>query len=127
METPILRISKGGVQRISSAAAALEEQTRILHHLLTGQATFQAIFDATQALSRNAPDDCDVLVIAGDIAVRKVQFIEPHTFKFEGFGQDGHRTWIVQHFSQVSVHVVYRPKQGPSRVITGFSPHEPSA
>jgi hypothetical protein len=127
MKDQVLVYSKGRIRNMSTAAVALEEQTRILHHLLTGQATFQAIFDATQALSRNAPDDCDVLVIAGDVAVRKVEFIEPHTFKFEGFGQDGHRTWIVQHFSQVSVHVVYRPKQGPSRVITGFSPHAPSA
>ena len=116
-----------GRRAVPAEIVAAEIQSGVLHHLLSGQATFQAIIDAVQALSRIAPDDCDVLVFVGDVAVTKVQFIEPHTFSFEGFNQDGHRSWIVQHFSQLSVHVVYRPKLGPSRVITGFSPHEPSA
>ena len=105
---------------------AMKDQTRIFQSLLSGHATFEALVQATQELSRLAPNDCDILVIVGDVAVQQVRFIEPHTFSFEGFNQDGHRAWVVQHFSQLSARIVYLPKRGPSRVITGFS-NAPSA
>ena len=101
-------------------------QTRILESLLSGRATFEALIQATQELSRLAPDDHDIFVLVGDIEVVQVRFIEPHTFSFEGFKEDGQRAWIVEHFSQLSARVVYRPKRGTSRVITGFS-NVPSA
>ncbi len=100
---------------------ATQEQTRVLGSLLSGRATFQALIDAVQELARLAPDDCDVLILVNDVSILKVRFIEPHTFSFEGFDQNGHRTWIVIHFTQLTARVVYLPKRGPQRVVTGFS------
>src|SRR6266571_2310263 len=82
--------------------SATQDQTRVLSHLLSGQATFDALTSAVQELSRLAPDDCDVLVQVGDIFVLKASFVEPHTFSFEGLNKDGHRTWVVIHFSQLA-------------------------
>src|SRR5271154_5701770 len=101
---------------------AAKEQTRIFQSLLSGRATFDALIQATQELCRLAPDDSDVMVLVGDVEVVQVRFIEPHTLSFEGFKEDGQRTWIVQHFSQLNARVVYHPKRGTSRIITGFSP-----
>jgi hypothetical protein len=53
-------------------------------------------------------------------------FIEPHSFSFEGLDQDGHRTWIVIHFSQLHASIVYLPKRGAERVVTGFSNKPPT-
>jgi hypothetical protein len=105
--------------------AAAEAQI-VLPRLLSGKATFDALISAVKELSGVAPDDCDVFVRVGSISVLKARFIEPHTFSFEGFNQDGHRAWEVLHFSQLHASVVYLPKRGPSRVITGFS-NAPSA
>src|SRR6266487_2405087 len=96
-----------------------------LPHLLSGSATFDALVNAVEQLSRVAPDDCDVIVEVGDLAILNARFIEPHTLSFEGLNQDGHRASIVIHFSQLHARVIYRPKRGASRIITGFS-HEPS-
>jgi len=93
----------------------------VLPHLLSGAATFDALISAVRELSRIAPDDCDIFIKVGNISVLKARFIEPHTFSFEGFNQEGHHSWIVIHFSQLHASVVYLPKRGPSRVITTFS------
>jgi hypothetical protein len=53
--------------------------------------------------------------------VLEARYIEPHTFLFQGVGQDGNRAGIVCHFTQVVAKVVYLPRRGPSRVITGFA------
>jgi hypothetical protein len=53
--------------------------------------------------------------------VLEARYIEPHTFLFKGVGQDGNRAGIVCHFTQIVARVVYLPKRGPSRVITGFA------
>ncbi|MBE0543354.1 MAG: hypothetical protein IH623_18575 [Verrucomicrobia bacterium] len=102
-----------------------------LPHLLSGVAMFDALNRAVQEVSGIAPNDCDVLILVGDLSVTKASFIEPHTFLFEGFTQDGHRSWVVCHFTQVFARVIFLPKRGEerivSRVIQGFSPHEPSA
>jgi hypothetical protein len=53
--------------------------------------------------------------------VIKARFIEPHTFLFEGINQNGHQTGKVIHFSKLDAQVVFIPKRGPDRVITGFA------
>lgn len=102
-------------------ARAIDDQTNVLRGLMSGAATFEALIKATQELTRLAPDDQDIFVLVDDVDVIQVRFIEPHTFSFEGFKEDGQRAWIVQHFSQLNAKVVYHPKRGTSRVITGFS------
>ena len=109
-----------------SALRAVERQTDILRSLLSGTATFNALVSAVEELRRIAPDDCDVFVQVGNITVLKAVFIEPHSFSFEGLDQDGHRTWIVIHFSQLHASIVYLPKRGAERVVTGFSNKPPT-
>lgn len=92
-----------------------------LPHLLSGDATWVALKRAVEDLISRAPQDNDVLLQIFDLAVLEAQFIEPHTFLFEGTDQDGNRSGLVCHFTQVVARVVYLPKRGPSRVITGFS------
>ena len=82
-----------------------------LPHLLSGHAMFLAMKRAMDDLVSRAPQDHDVLIQIGDLSVTEAQFIEPHTFLFEGVNQDGHRSGIVCHFTQVVVHVIYRPKR----------------
>jgi hypothetical protein len=95
-----------------------------LPKLLSGEATWLALKRAVDDLVRLAPQDHDVLVCVGDVSVHKIEFIEPHTLLFEGLDQNGHRTGLVIHFSQLNARVVYLPKRGPSRVITGFAPEQ---
>jgi hypothetical protein len=102
-------------------ACELNGSQDVLTHSSSGAATFDALISAVQELSRIAPDDCDVFVKVGNITVLKARFVEPHTFSFEGFNQEGQRSWMVIHFSQLHASVIYLPKRGPSRVITGFS------
>jgi len=87
---------------------------------LSGAATFKALKHAVDELCRLAPDDSDVVILVGDLTVLDARFIEPHTFSFEGRNQDGHPAWTIIHFSQLHARIVYRPKCGPHRVITGF-------
>jgi hypothetical protein len=105
--------------------AAVDAQV-LLPHLLSGDATWTALRMAVDDLVSRAPQDHDVLLQVFDLAVHEAQFIEPHTFLFEGIGQDGNRAGIVCHFTQVIARVVYLPQSGPNRVITGFS-NAPSA
>ena len=92
-----------------------------LSHWLSGNAAFIALKQAVNEIVARAPKDNDVLVHAFNISVREISYIEPHTFLFSGFNQDGHDTSVVAHFSQVVAHIVYLPKKGPERIITGFS------
>ena len=92
-----------------------------LSHWLSGDAAFLALKEAVNKLVALAPEDNDVLVQAFNISVREIRYIEPHTFLFSGFNQEGHHTSVVAHFSQVVAHIVYLPKQGSERIITGFS------
>ena len=93
-----------------------------LPSLLSGDATWFALKRAVDDLVGHAPQDHDVLILVGDVAVLEAEFIEPHTFLFHGVNQDGHRTGIVAHYTQVVARIIYRPKQGPTRVVTGFAP-----
>lgn len=108
------------------AIVAGERQATVMRSMMSGDATWRALYEAVAELKRIAPQDCDVLVQIGDVSVLKARFIEPHAFLFEGINQNGHHTGIVIHFSQLAARVVYLPKRGPSRVITGFS-NAPSA
>jgi hypothetical protein len=91
--------------------------------LLSGDATLAGLKSAVDHLVGTAPQDHDVLILVDDLYVLNVTFIEPHTFLFEGVNLDGHQAARVIHFSQVQVSVIYRPKLGTSRVITGFAPN----
>lgn len=90
-------------------------------HWLSGDAAFIALKEAVDELVTSAPKDHDVLVQAFNISVREIRYVEPHTFLFSGFNDIGHHTAVVAHYSQVVAHIVYLPKQGPERIITGFS------
>jgi hypothetical protein len=91
-----------------------------LSHWLSGDAVFAALKKAVDDLKCAAPKDHDVLVQAFDISVVEVRYIEPHTLLLSGFNQEGNHTAVVAHFSQLVAHVVYLPKRGPERVVTGF-------
>ena len=108
--------------RLNSLGRPAPTPAAVLHHLLDGRATFRALQEAVQNLSQRAPDDHDVLVVVRDIVALEIFFREPHTLLFRGTDQDGHPAWLVQHFTQLTAKVVYRPhhESGP-RIITGFA------
>jgi hypothetical protein len=112
-------------------ARAVRAQTEVFTSLMSGHATFEALLRAVQNLRRLTPDDCDVWILVGDVFVTEAQFIEPHTFTFEGRYKNGDRAWVVQHFSQLSVTIIHSPKVAEvsftSRVIHGFNPNAPAA
>jgi hypothetical protein len=97
------------------------EGIRPISHYTTGEASFIALKKAVDELVRLAPEDHDVLITAFNIFVTKVRYIEPHTFIFSGFTNEGHDTSVVCHYSQLLAHVVYLPKRGPEKVIVGFA------
>ena len=91
----------------------------------SGEATYTGLQDAVEHLRSSAPEDHDVVVVAFNIVVENVGFIDPHTLIFSGLNSDGHRTVCFAHYTQLVAHVISRPKNGPNRVITGFAPlHE---
>jgi hypothetical protein len=100
--------------------AAADAQA-MMPSLLSGQATFNALSTAVDDLLKKAPQDCDVLVRIHSLIVENVRFIAPHTFFCEGYNQEGHPSSLVCHFTQLIAEVVFLPKKGNSRVITGFA------
>ncbi|HEY2952857.1 MAG TPA: hypothetical protein VGK40_09755, partial [Verrucomicrobiae bacterium] len=72
-------------------------------------------------LKYSAPKDHDILIQAFDLTVTNVRYAKPHTFHFSGYNSDGHATAIVCHFTQLIARVVFLPKRGRNREITGFS------
>lgn len=113
--------SATGTQAIAKLAAD-ERQRR----LLSGDATWLALKKSVEELSRIAPQDHDVVLRVGDLTVLEARYIEPHTFVFGGFTDDGNRSWIVMHFSQAIFKVIHRARRDPAkpRVITGFAKPE---
>jgi hypothetical protein len=95
-------------------------QAELASRFLSGEATWLALQRTTQDLLRVAPPDHDVLILVGDIRVVTVSFIKPHSFVFDGFDGSGHQTSLILHFSRLEARVVYLPKCGPDRVVTGF-------
>lgn len=90
-------------------------------HVLTGEAAFAALREAVEELQKLAPKDHDVVISAYGMRVLAVTYKEPHTFLFRGVDQNGNENFVIIHFSQLVAHVVYLPKRGENRVITGFS------
>lgn len=101
-------------------SAAVDAQIA-LPALLSGAATFTALNAAVEQLVSVAPKDHDVLIVAFDIQVHEVRFLQPHSFLFRGLDSAGNHTSVVAHFSQMVARVVYLPPRGPDRVITGFT------
>ena len=85
------------------------------------ESVFASLKIAVDDFRTTAPDDHDTLIEFRGILVEFVQLIEPDTLVFKGFDEDGHRTHIISHFSQVVARAENRPKRGPVRIITGFS------
>ena len=91
------------------------------HRLLRGDSLYDALLKAVKDLTGSAPAEHDVLVEAFGIYVTEIGFLEPHAFLLSGYDDNGNKTSVVAHFSQLVTRVVYLPKKGPDRVITGFS------
>jgi len=89
--------------------------------LLSGEAAFDALKYAVHELSCSVPEDHDVVVQAFDLIVHEIRFIRPYILLFEGRDHEDHAAFVMCHFSQIVARIVYRPKSGTSRIITGFS------
>lgn len=92
-----------------------------LSHWLSGEAAFFALKKAVDELTSRAPEDHDIIIEAFDLSVREVKYIEPHTLLFCGLDHQGNDSFVICHFSQLLARVVYMPKCGLERIITGFS------
>ena len=92
-----------------------------ISYYLTGEAAFGALKEAVDELARTSPKDHDVMIEAFNLSVTEVRYVKPHTLLFRGFDHEGHDAFVLCHFSQLVARVVYLPKRGASRVITGFS------
>ncbi|SRR6266496_2187759 len=114
-----------GLADAEHAAAQRAKETReaqlALPRLLSGESAFIALKQAVDELARSAPPDHDVLIEAFNLAVREVVYIEPHTLLFRGINQEGNDSFVISHFSQLIARVIYRPKIGDARIVTGFS------
>jgi hypothetical protein len=128
METPnFSKLTDAQIEKILENAAPTSlmwhgATTELQLRHTSGDATWRALQGAVDYLVKSAPQDHDVLLQMFNLTVLKAQFIKPHTFLFEGIGQDGNRSAIVAHFSQVVARVVYLPKRSETKVITGFAP-----
>jgi hypothetical protein len=91
-----------------------------VQNLMTGVATFNALRVAADQIAQAAPADDDVVIEAFGIVVTNVSFAQPHMLLLGGRDKDGNTTIVVAHYSQIVARVVYQPKQGPERIITGF-------
>lgn len=102
------------------AAMVANRDAATTHKLLRGDSLFEALNKAVNDLKGRAPEECDVLVEALGVYVTEIGFIEPHAFLLRGYDDAGNDTFVVAHFSQLVARVVYLPKKGPDRVVTGF-------
>ena len=93
----------------------------LLSPYLSGESAFEALKYAVEELTSTARKDCDVLVQAFDLTVLKVGYAKPHTLLFRGLDHEGNGAFVVCHFSQLLARVVYLPKAGSKRRITGFA------
>ncbi len=119
--TPLI----GGFESVAlienPTVTASRRQLAAMDHLMSGQATFTALQKAVKGLVKQAPAEHDIIVHAFGIYIVEIHFLEPHTLLLRGSNAEGHPTSVVAHYSQMVAHVIYRPKTGPERVITGFS------
>jgi hypothetical protein len=108
------------LHRANQAAEIIRSE--LASRFLSGAATWLALKRTTEELCRIAPPDHDVIILVSDIRVDQARFIEPHSFLFEGLDSGGRQAKLIVHFSQLQARVVYLPKRGPDRVVTGFAP-----
>lgn len=102
---------------------AIEEAARqgsLTRKMLSGDALYVALVASVEELAKSAPAEHDVLVRAFGLVVTEVHLREPHAFIFHGYNDAGHQSFVVAHFSQVVATVVYLPKRGPEKILTGF-------
>ena len=92
-----------------------------ISHWLSGESAFDALSEAVDELVRTAPEDHDVIVKAFNLTVREIRYVEPHALIFRGFDEKGNDSTVVCHYSNLLAHVIYIPKSGPERIITGFA------
>jgi hypothetical protein len=104
----------------SRARIEASQQAELTRGFLSGEAIFNALNKAVHDLVGVAPEEHDVLVEAFGINMTEVGFIQPHAFILRGYDQNGHNTYVVAHFSQLVARIVYLPKRGPEKVLTGF-------
>jgi hypothetical protein len=105
----------------ASYVAQSEKQGALTRQLLSGDALYETLIKAVEDLNNRAPPEHDVLVDAFGITVISVAFMPPHAFLLTGYDDSGNTTSVVAHFSQLITRVIYLPKKGPDRVVTGFS------
>lgn len=112
----------------ASARAAIESAkfAAETNRLLSGDALYMALMAAVEELAKRAPAEHDVLVQAFGLVVTEVHLREPNALVFCGYDNNGNQSFAVAHFSQVVASVVYLPKRGPDKVLTGFW-REPAA
>jgi len=103
------------------AITIAKEQAALARRLNSGDSLFAAMIKAVEELVKAAPPEHDILVEALGVYVTNVEFMEPHTFLFHGHDNNGNKTSAVAHYSQVVCRVVYAPKRGPEKILTGFS------
>jgi len=107
------------LHRVGQAAEIIRNE--LSSRFQSGEPTWNALQESVASLVSSSPQDHDVVVLVSDVIVHQAKFIGPHTFLFEGVNQQGHQTMLVVHFSKLDARVVYLPKRGPSRVVTGFA------
>lgn len=93
---------------------------RAIDHYFSSEAAVTALKQAVEELTGLAPKDHDVLVQVFNLAALEVRHIEPHSLLFRCVDERGQDTYVICHFSQLVARVIYQPKRGTSRVITGF-------
>src|SRR5579862_5505046 len=105
------------------AITAAQMQNEVIQGMLSGKATFEAMEKAIRLLAQSAPPENDVIIIAFNVSVKNVEYIDPHTFVFDGLNHEGQRTLAICHFSQLVSHAICRLKAvaAEARIITGFS------
>ncbi len=106
---------------VNPAVSIAKENLKAMRGLMSGEATFIALIQAVKDLTAAVPKENDILISAFGINVLKVRYIEPHTFLFEGFDDEGRAAFAACHFSQLVAHIIYLPKRGAERVVTGFA------
>src|SRR4030042_5971435 len=108
------------MEYVNKIAAQLSS-IKPISHWLSGEAAFSALKKAVDELASCAPEDHDIIVEAFDLSVREIRYIDPHTLLFRGIDHQGNDSFVICHYSQLLAHVVYMPKKGRERIITGFS------
>lgn len=85
-----------------------------------GEVAFNALKQAVDELVASAPKDHDVCVAAFDLIVSDVRYLDSGTLMFRGVDSQGSAACAIVHYTQLVARVIYLPKRGNERVVTGF-------